>query len=101
RSRSWCGPPVRLPTVTGNDVDTARVSEARGAAAARAGRGCGHGPRPPRACVPGVYDPRTDVRNSPTQPSSSRPTSGLPPTFAVLGRGTRTWWTAGLITEPG
>ncbi len=50
---------------------------------------------------PSSYDPSTDARNSPTQPSSSRPTSGLPPTFAVFGRGTRIWWTAGLMTEPG
>lgn len=46
-------------------------------------------------------DPSTEVRNSPTHPSRSRPTSGLPPTFAVFGRGTSTWWDVGLITEPG
>lgn len=51
--------------------------------------------------VPRRHDPRIDVRNSPTQPSNSRPTSGFPPTFAVFGRGTSTWCTAGLMTVPG
>lgn len=61
--------------------------------------------RPPSSyavCAPyDSYDPRIEARNSPTQPSSSRPTSGLPPTFAVFGRGTSTWWTDGLMTVPG
>src|SRR5690606_29949542 len=55
--------------------------------------------RPPAR--PAVRDAGTDVRNSPTQPSSSRPTSGFPPTFAVFGRGTSTWCAAGLMTVPG
>ncbi|CAM5357950.1 hypothetical protein STENM327S_03923 [Streptomyces tendae] len=50
---------------------------------------------------PECYDPRIEVRNSPTQPSSSRPTSGLPPTFAVFGRGTSTWCVPDLMTLPG
>lgn len=45
-----------------------------------------------------VQDPRIVVRNSPVQASSSRPTTGLPPTLPVVGRGTRIWWRAGLIT---
>lgn len=48
-----------------------------------------------------LYDPRIVARNSPVHPSNSRPTNGFPPTFAVFGRGTRSWWAAGLMTVPG
>ena len=88
------GPRYRMPGASGSDRQPSRRR------AWRAGLdGDGHGGRRRNARRP--HDPRIDARNSPVQPSSSRPTTGLPPTFAVFGRGTRTWWAAGLMTVPG
>lgn len=51
--------------------------------------------------APSPYDPTIEVRNSPTHDSNSRPTTGFPPIFPVVGRGTRIWWVLALMTVRG
>lgn len=82
--------------VTAGAARGARRSRRTGTAAAGDRTGPAPRPSPYRP-----YEPRIVVRNSPVQASSSRPTSGFPPTRAVFGRGTSTCEVAGLSTVPG